>query len=197
MTREAGTDQKFTGIVLAGGRGSRMGKEKGQIRWKGKTLIEHAIDIVSPLCEELIISANHDRYRTFGFPVVRDLVPDCGPMGGIYSALSVSETRNNLIIPVDTPLVTTEIYRHLISFVNSYDVIVPVDHNAYYQPLCAMYSKSIIPFMKARMDKGQFGFTPLLDKVHTKAVPFHVGLDFYQSDTFYNINSPEDLEAIS
>ena len=197
MTRESGNDQKYTGILLAGGKGSRMGTEKGLIRWKGKTLIEHAIAVLSPLCEKLIISANKKHYQSFGLPVVPDAIPDCGPMGGIYSALSESETLINLVIPADTPFVTTAVYRYLISFDGSFDAIVPVDHDFFYQPLCAVYSTSILPFMDSQMKNGMLGFTSLFDRVNTKAVPFHSGLDFYQTDTFYNLNSPEDLEAIS
>jgi molybdopterin-guanine dinucleotide biosynthesis protein A len=197
MTREAGTDQKYTGILLAGGQGSRMGKEKGLIRWKGKTLIEHAIAVLSPLCEKLIISANKNHYTSFGLPVVPDFIPDCGPMGGIYSAISESKTLHNLVIPADTPFVTTAVYRYLVSFEGGFDVIVPVDHDSFFQPLCAVYSTTILPFMESQMKKGILGFTPLFHRVNTKTVSFHSGLDFYQTDTFFNINSPEDLEAIS
>ena len=197
MIREQRTDQIYTGIILAGGQSSRMGKEKGLIRWKGKTLIEHAIAILSPLCENMIISANQDHYDSFGYPVVRDLIPGCGPMGGIFSALSKSETLNNLVIPTDTPFVTTAIYRHLISHSGTYDVIVPVDHDSFSQPLCAVYSRSVLPAMEGQINEGILGFTPLLNKVKINAVQFDSSLDFYNGNTFYNINSPADLEAIS
>ena len=190
-------DQKFTGILLAGGLSSRMGREKGLIIWKGKSLAEHAINILAPLCENMIISANSDHYHAFGFPVIRDVFPDCGPMGGIYSALAISGTRKNLVIPSDTPFVTTEIYRYLISFKGSYDVVLPRDHDAYHQPLCAIWSKSVLPFMEGQIKKGILGFTPLLEKVETRVVPLSSELDFYHPNTFFNINSPDDLEALS
>ena len=197
MIREQRIEQKYTGIILAGGQNSRMGKEKGLIHWKGKTLIEHAIAILSPLCENIIISANNDHFDSFGYPVVGDLFPGCGPMGGIFSALTKSETLNNLVIPSDTPFVTTEIYRHLISHAGSFDVIVPVDHDSFYQPLCAVYSRSVLPAMEAQINERILGFTPLLNKVEIKAVHLLPALGFYNSNTFYNINSPADLEAIS
>ncbi len=197
MIREQRAEQRYTGIILAGGQSSRMGKEKGLIRWKGKTLIEHAIAILSPICGNMIISANQDHYDSLGYPVVGDLVPGCGPMGGIFSALTKSETLNNLVIPTDTPFVTREIYQHLLSHMGSFDVIVPLDHESFYQPLCAVYSRSVLPSMEAQIDEGILGFTPLLNKVEVQAVHFDSSLDFYNSNTFYNINSPTDLEAIS
>ena len=76
MVREQKTEQGYTGIILAGGQSSRMGKEKGLIQWKGKTLIENAIAILSPLCEHIFISTNNDHFDSFGYPVVGDLFPD-------------------------------------------------------------------------------------------------------------------------
>ena len=174
-----------------------MGKEKGLIQWKGKTLIEHAIAILSPVCEHIFISANNDHFDSFGYPVVGDLFPDCGPMGGIFSALTKSETLNNIVIPSDTPFVTPALYRYLISHAGSFDVIVPVDHDSFYQPLCAVYSRSILPAMETQINERILGFTPLLNKVDIKTVHLDSALGFYNSNTFYNINSPADLEAIS
>jgi len=197
MIREKKTEQAYTGIILAGGQSSRMGKEKGLIQWKGKTLIEHAIATLSPLCEHIFISANNDHFDSFGYPVVEDLFPDCGPMGGIYAALTKSGTLNNIVIPSDTPFVTPALYRYLISHTGSFDVIVPVDHDSFYQPLCAVYSRSVLPAMETQINERILGFTPLLKKVDIKAVQLDSALGFYNSNTFYNINSPADLEAIS
>ena len=147
MIREQKTEQGYTGIILTGGQSSRMGKEKGLIQWKGKSLIENAIAILSLFCEHIFISANNDHFDSFGYTVVGDLFPDCGPMGGIYSALTKSGTLNNIVIPSDTPFVTPALYRYLISHAGSFDVIVPVDHDSFYQPLCAVYSRSVLPAM--------------------------------------------------
>jgi molybdopterin-guanine dinucleotide biosynthesis protein A len=103
----------------------------------------------------------------------------------------------NMVIPTDTPFVTTGIYRYLISHAGPADVIVPPDHLSFFQPLCAVYAKTVRPAMKAQMDQRILGFTPLFNKVKIQAVPLHPGLDFYQENSFYNLNSPADLEAIS
>lgn len=197
MQSDQKTQHVYTGIILAGGQSSRMGKEKGLIQWKGKTLIEHAICILSPLCDNILISANNDHFDSLGFPVIQDLIPGCGPMGGIFSTLAKSETEHNLVIPTDTPFVTPEVYRYLISHTGSYDVIVPVDHDSFFQPLCAFYSRSVLPVMEAQINKQILGFTPLFKKVEIKSVQLHTALGFYKNNTFYNINSRADLEAIS
>ena len=197
MISKQKTEQTYTGIILAGGQSSRMGQEKGLIQWKGKTLIEHAIAVLSPLCENMLISANNDHFDSLGYPVIGDLIPGCGPMGGIFSVLSGSETRYSLVIPTDTPFVTQEVYRYLISFGGSFDVIVPVDHDSFYQPLCAVYSRSVLPAMEGQINERILGFTPLLNKVEIKAVHMDTTMGFYNTKTFYNINSPADLEAIT
>jgi len=99
MIEEQRSEQEYSGIILAGGQNSRM----------GITLIEHAIAILAPLCGNIIISANHDHFDSYGYPVVGDLFPGCGPMGGIFSALTKSETLINLVIPTYTPFVTPDI----------------------------------------------------------------------------------------
>jgi molybdopterin-guanine dinucleotide biosynthesis protein A len=118
-------------------------------------------------------------------------------MGGIFSALTKSETRNNLVIPSDTPFVTQEVYQYLMSHEGLFDVIVPVDHDSYYQPLCAVYSRSVLPAMEGQINERILGFTPLLNKVEIKAVHMNTTMGFYHNKTFYNINSPADLEAIT
>jgi molybdopterin-guanine dinucleotide biosynthesis protein A len=197
MTREQKADQKRTGIILAGGQSSRMGREKGLIRWHGKTLVENAVDVLSPLCDRILISANKNHYDFLGYQVVNDLFPACGPMGGIFSALSASDTMDNLVIPTDTPFVTTEMYRYLILQLGTYDAVVPVDHDSFFQPLCAIYTRTILPAMEAQINHHMLGFSPLFRQIHLKAVPFQTTLDFYHTNFFYNINSPADLEAIS
>jgi molybdopterin-guanine dinucleotide biosynthesis protein A len=190
-------ERKYTGIVLAGGKSSRMGRNKGLITWEGQTLAEHAIHALLPLCKTIIISANDRSYDFLDHRRVADRYEDCGPMGGILSCLEQSGTEINLVIPVDTPNVKTWIYEHLLQNTCDYDMIVPLDHDSWYQPLCAIYNRTIIPAMEKQISDGILGFTPLIRKVNSKEVPFRLNGGLYNEHTFLNINSPEDLGIIS
>jgi molybdopterin-guanine dinucleotide biosynthesis protein A len=188
--------ESYTGIVLAGGQSTRMGIDKGRIMWKGLTLAEHAVNTLKPLCRDILISSNDPGYRSLGYPVIPDQYPQSGPMAGIHASLLESRTAGNLVIPVDTPLVTGALYRHLLKAGKIADVIVPIDHENFYQPLCAIYNKSILPAMEAQIRKRLLGFTPLFERVNCFPVPLDFTLPFYSPKTFFNMNTAADLESL-
>jgi molybdopterin-guanine dinucleotide biosynthesis protein A len=190
-------EKKYSGIVLAGGKSFRMGMDKGMIQWKGKTLAEHAIETISPLCFEVVISANSNDYDPLGYPVINDQYPDSGPIGGILSCLNHLSTELNIVIPIDMPNVTTEIYRKLTQQEGNYDIIVARDHDSWYQPLCSIFNRSIIPVMEEQVSKRVLGIPALIRKVRTRDVQFQLEQEYYNKLTFFNINSQADLDAIS
>jgi molybdopterin-guanine dinucleotide biosynthesis protein A len=184
---------KYTGIVLAGGKSSRMGKDKGWIIWKGTTLVGHAVNTLKGLCTDILISTHDPRYEKLGYPVIADHYQDSGPMAGIHACLSRSRTAMNLVIPVDTPLVNKELYQHLLQYKQVADVIVPLDHENFFQPLCAVYNKSITRAMEEQIHTRVLGFTPLFEKVNCIPVKIDPSLSFFSSLMFLNINSPSEL----
>ena len=96
---------QIAGIVLAGGRSSRFGSDKGLHPYQGKPLAEHAIDILRPNFPTLIVSTNNpDAYAYLDLPMVTDIYPGCGPIGGIYSALSMAAYQHQTIPSTLKPL---------------------------------------------------------------------------------------------
>ena len=187
--------QEYTGIVLAGGRSTRMGSDKGLIPWNGATLVENAVGTLNSLCKKILISTDSDHYSFLGHPVVQDRYKGCGPIAGIFSCLEHTDTDRNLVIPVDVPFITYEIYLDLLGKKGEYDIILPVDHSNWLQPLCSVFNISALPVMEEQIRTGIYGFTPLIKKAKVLKVPFQTGNEHYTEHTFLNINSPEDLEA--
>ena len=99
----------ITGIILAGGKSSRMGTEKGLILYKNKPFVEHIIEAMNPLVDNIIIISNNKAYKSFGFRCYEDLIKNTGPLAGIYTGLRYSKTENNLIVSCDVPLINTVI----------------------------------------------------------------------------------------
>ena len=98
----------ISGYVLAGGRSTRMGRDKARIQLAGKPLVEHAVTKLRRVCAEVfILSADHVLSRFA--PIVPDVHPDCGPIGGIEAALTHSRHDWNLFLPVDMPFVPTSL----------------------------------------------------------------------------------------
>ncbi|MFA5417100.1 MAG: molybdenum cofactor guanylyltransferase [Bacteroidales bacterium] len=193
MTNQLNND--ITGIVLSGGKSRRMGKEKGLCHFRGKALITYAIDILKPLCRELIISANNkiDQYELLDYPVISDEIPDAGPIGGLYSCLKQSQSDINLVISCDTPFVTIEVYQELLKYSNDYQAVVPIHENGFIEPLTACYHLSCVSVIQQQLETGNYKMMDLLDELNTKYVRFESAMEGLKASLFHNLNSPEDL----
>ena len=133
--------EKITGVILAGGKNSRMGAEKGLLEVQGKRIIERIIDELKQVSDEIIIISNNTSYNYLNYKVYADLIKDCGPMGGIYSALTHSTTKKNIIVSCDMPFITKEILQTIINGAAKCEIAIP-KLNKRLEPLCAVYSKS-------------------------------------------------------
>lgn len=144
----------ITAIILAGGKSSRMGKDKGLMPFKGKAMISHIIEELKKLDIPIIIISNNSEYTRFGHPVYPDLIKDKGPIGGIYTGLLHSQTNMNLIVSCDTPLLTSQILNSLIK--NHHDKLITL---AAYQgkihPTIGIFNKSILVELKKHIETGK------------------------------------------
>ena len=188
--------EEITGIILAGGRSSRMGKDKGLCMLKDKPLVSYAIQTLQPLCSRLMISANHfpEKYAEFGWPVIRDEIPDIGPMGGIYTCLKKSTTRYNLVLSCDTPFVNTAVFQLLLENVENNQVICPVHDTFLIEPLSGCYHTNILSDLTRSIENKEFKMMQFLKRVRMKTVTIDDHLPFFNDFLFLNVNSPEDLK---
>lgn len=182
-----------TGIILAGGKSSRMGADKGRLALKSKPLIAFAIEALSKVAEETIIIANNSAYDAFGLPVYPDLYPETGPLGGICTGLTHSKTETNLVVSCDTPLVNSGLLRHLLDKTEGCSLAVCSTAGAV-QPLVGMYAKSMEPTLKEYLLKGQLAMRKVISQMQHTEVEITEDLPFYHPDLFFNVNRPEDLE---
>lgn len=178
----------ITGVVVAGGKSSRMGMDKGAILFGDKYLVQYSIDALKPLCSKLLISTQNEWYAQFGYPLINDIIKDCGPMGGIYSSLLAAETPYIVALACDLPFINTQILEKLIANIHDYDCIVPRIGNKY-EPLCAVYSKSMIPSIEQCIHAGYYALRDLIEKSN------HLFLDFSNDPAaFMNLNTMNDLD---
>lgn len=182
----------ITGIVLAGGKSSRMGSDKSLIRWKGITLIERAIQLLRPLCSKVVISSNNFVYDFTGCETWPDEIPQQAPIIGIYSCLKRSATEVNIILSCDMPFASTELLKHLLGCSGKAAVVVPL-HDGFMEPLCGIYQQSILPDLEQRITDNEFSLHRFI-----KSCPHHYAeidekLPFFCSNLFLNINTPDDL----
>jgi molybdopterin-guanine dinucleotide biosynthesis protein A len=185
---ETGMNNKITGVIMAGGKSSRMGTDKGLLLYQGKPLAQYSIDILRPFCSEMLISTHNPEYSQFGLPLVQDVVPGCGPMGGIYSAFMITKAEYLLVLACDMPFVSNQTLEKLLENRFKFDCIVPVVDDKM-EPLCAIYSSSLLPNVESRINAGNLMLRGLIMESNHRLVNFddHV-LDFR------NINTPEEFE---
>jgi molybdopterin-guanine dinucleotide biosynthesis protein A len=106
-----------TGLILAGGKGSRMGGvDKGLQALRGKRLVDHVYERFAPQVGGIIINANqnHEEYKTFGVRVVSDAIGGyAGPLAGLHAGLSVSKRPFLASVPCDSPFLPTDLVERL------------------------------------------------------------------------------------
>lgn len=184
-----------TGIILAGGKSTRMGTDKGLHELCGKPLISYSIQVLSELCSTIIISTSSDAYQSFGYKTVADEIPGIGPIGGLYSALKQSKTENNLVLSCDLPFISKELLSFILKNSEGYKVAVPWQGNQHYEPLCGFYHLSILDQISIYIQNHNYKLPDLFEEVSINKLVINSNHDFYHDNLFLNVNSKHDLDA--
>lgn len=183
---------EITGVILSGGKSSRMGKDKGLMNFKGKPMMSYAISFFQSLTDNIIISTNDERYRKFGYKLIADSIPDLGPIGGFYSVIKKVESEYYFITACDMPYLSFKIAKKIISSIKGYDIAVPL-YNLKAEPLFCLYSRNILPVLEQQIDKGDYKLMNLLKICRTN----YINIDELvnkENNPFDNINKPEDAQ---
>ena len=181
----------FTGIILAGGKSSRMGQDKGLLEFQGKRLVEYSIELLKPLCSELLISVNQAGYKQFGIERIADQYKNCGPVGGLHAALNASSNEWNLVISCDTPFLNRELFDLLLKNQQDQMAVIP-SHSTGIEPLAALYHRNMALFFEQKIKEQDLKLHCILKNEKVKMVDVS-GLLVKYPKLFSNLNSPEDL----
>ena len=183
----------LTAFVLAGGKSSRMGTDKAFLQLRGRSLLVNALELARSVTTEVWIVGSPSRFSAFA-PVVPDIYPDRGPLGGIHAALLSSHTDLNLMIGVDIPFLEVRLLHHLISAAELSDALVTVPLvNGNYEPLCAVYRKQFAPAAGQALAANRNKIGALFSGIPIRAIAAeelaHHG---FSPAMFRNVNTPED-----
>ena len=194
-----------TGIILAGGSSSRMGKNKALLPLPGNqavTFIEHLASLLVECCvETLIVARDHEHAPSYAFPSVRvtfDTTPGIGPLMGLYSGLSAINTKRALVVAVDLPFVQPALLSFLLSQPLTADtLLIPLVHDVP-QVMLALYPRSVLPLVKEQLQRGRRDLRCLLEGAPVQFVEeARLREVDPQLRSFVNINTPEELRNIS
>ncbi|MCU0847459.1 MAG: molybdenum cofactor guanylyltransferase [Spirochaetes bacterium] len=184
-------------FILAGGKSQRFGSNKAVSILDGKPIISHVIDAVYSVIKNISIIANKpEDFRFLNLPVYQDLIMDIGPLGGIYTALSLSATRKSFIVACDMPGIEPRLIEWMVMESSGYDIVVPL-LNGNYEPLHAVYDRSCLPATGKIIHDGGRQPAALYSQVKTRAVTLEEIKKFADpSRIFRNINYRSDLHPV-
>lgn len=186
---------RVSGVILAGGKSRRMGgSPKALLPFGGRPLIEHIAETLrSSLSDCLVVTNTPDLYASLGLPMVGDVFPEGGSLGGIYSGLRAAPGDAALCVACDMPFLSDRLVAYLAGRAAEADVVIP-DADGDLQPLHAVYGKACLPAMERRLRAGQLKVVGFFDEVRVVRVPEDDIERFVDpSVAFMNLNTPEDL----
>lgn len=178
--------------ILAGGKSSRMGTDKGLIPLKGKPFVQWILEATAPLTTKTTLVTSNTAYDQFSVDRIEDQYKESGPLGGIHSALSHTTTQWNLIVSCDAPLVTTALFNHLIQHHNPEHEVTFAALNGKAMPLIGIYHQHLNELAEKQLKTGKRKVMQFIEQTSFKAVEL-AGLFDHE---LQNINTPEELDEI-
>ncbi len=195
MPANNSTGLSITAVILAAGASRRMGGEdKGLLTLKGRPLIAHVLEHLTPQCNEIFLNTRHNQpaYAAFGYPLIEDTLPGgLGPLAGLLSALEHSHNDFVLSVPCDTPNLPDDLAERLLeSLQQSGADVCTVDDGERLHPAIMLVRRGMHDNLHDYLEGGG-------RKVHDWFYRNrHCTADFSeQPDAFININTPEQLRT--
>ncbi len=183
----------WTGVVLAGGKSSRMGRDKALIEIDGRTLLDRALDRLEPITDDLLVIGDPAKYGHAGPFVIPDETPDLGPIGGLVTAMRFASNDKLLVLACDLPAITEALLITLKNAMGNFtDAVVPV-HDGQLEPLCSAYHRRCENALREAIARNELKVQNVLQSLRTDRIEIMPGKDKWPHDLFRNINRPHDL----
>jgi molybdopterin-guanine dinucleotide biosynthesis protein A len=188
-------ERVFEGFVLTGGRSSRMGRDKALLPLDGSaaggcTLVEQIAARVRAAAGSVTLIGAPERYSGLGLPVAADLIEDCGPIGGVYTALRISPAPWNLLVACDMPAVSAGFLALLLEAAQDADAeCLAPETGSGLHPLCAVYHRRALVAVQSAIDHKSFKMHDLLRSLRTVAWPVT------DASLLENVNTPVEWGA--
>ena len=180
-------NRQFSAAVLAGGRSTRMGRDKAALPFNGMTLLEYQVEKLRSLgIEEIMISGS--ALEVDGTRRVPDILPHCGPLSGIHACLRAARHEAVLFLSVDTPLVSPDILQTLLDAHTS--GVTLLHHGERTEPLLGIYDRALSGLCEPILRSGRTGVWRLLEQTDVRYVTAES-----EAELFLNCNTPEDYHA--
>lgn len=190
---------RVTGVILAGGMSTRLGRDKAIEPLAGQSLIGRVLSRLSTVTDESVIVVN-DEHRGSELPLPADAVvavdayPGSGSLGGIFTGLQAANSEWALVVACDMPFLNPMLLSRMLDLRTDHDVVVPV-LDGRPEPTHALYSKTCLPHMEERLQDGKLKITGCFEHVRVRYIA-EDEIDRLDPDrlSFFNVNTQDDLD---
>ena len=174
------------GFILTGGRSSRMGRDKAALPLGGGTLVEHVAACVGVAAGRVTLVGAPERYVALGLRAVADRYENCGPLGGVCTALAITQADWNLIVACDMPAVTAGFLGEMLATAETSGADCLVPESAYgLHPLCAVYHRRTLAVARRQILNKCLKMHDFLASLRIRKFPTAEVL-------VENVNTPQD-----
>lgn len=189
--------QRISVAVLAGGQSRRMGQDKAWLPVGGRPVVERVIERVAPLSDDVTLITNTpDQYRHLGWPMVSDVYPGKGSLGGIYTAIHTARYPFCLVVACDMPFLNADLLSHLISLVPDFDVVIPRVQE-FPETLHAIYGRNCLEPIQRRLLADQLKIVAFFNDVRVRYVERDEVARFDPAfRSFLNMNTTADWRRV-
>lgn len=188
-----------TGVLLAGGKSRRMGKDKRFLLVGGRPLYERSLAVLQALFQQVrIVIAQDSPPLSSDVPVLRDLVPNCGTLGGIYTGLKEAATEHIFTVACDMPFLNPAVIRYLVSLKGPADIVIVLVRQGL-QPTHALYSRRCLPVFEEMVRTGRLKVQDCIGhpSIKVRLVGYEELREIDpEGHSFLNVNTPTDLEEV-
>jgi molybdenum cofactor guanylyltransferase len=197
-TKESETELNISCIALAGGKSSRLGRNKLTEVIGDKILLHRVLDTLSLLGSEIIIvtprqSSLPEIADYSGVRIIRDIYPDKGSLGGIYTGLAASKSPHNLVVASDMPFLNVDLLRYMLGIASGADLVAYRDGDRF-EPLHAVYSRNCVAALEQLVQRNNVRIIEILRLVKTRFLTLEEIARFDPGHlSFFNVNTEEEL----
>jgi molybdopterin-guanine dinucleotide biosynthesis protein A len=186
---------RITGVVQAGGQSTRMGGEpKALLEVGGRRIVERVVAAVARVVDDVLVVTNTpERYAFLGLPMVGDVFPDHGSLGGIYSGLQAAPGDVAFTVACDMPFLRADVIRLVLDRVGEADVVIP-RVGEQLETMHAAYAKACLAPMEERLRAGRLKIVGFFDRVRVREIAeADVRALADPEIVFMNVNTPDEL----
>ncbi|TVR36721.1 MAG: molybdenum cofactor guanylyltransferase [Cryomorphaceae bacterium] len=185
---------QFSAAILAGGKSTRFGKDKGLALLHNKPLVQYVAEVARAVSNDVLIVSQNKAYQPFAERWVQDEYKDCGPLGGLHAALTHAKNPYCFLLACDMPYLSLALLEEIKKHIHS-QAMIPV-MNGHMQPLCACYHRDALPVVTARLERGFFKMSDTIALLNHQLLGVDENSDLYSPEMFMNVNTLAEWQQL-